>query len=100
MKKWLFLFVMIPTLGVAEIPTQQVQPVFITVHISTTRALRINTNMIRYFEAYYPPDDIYYGSDIYIVGASNSISVIEQPDEIELMLTPGYEKPKPKPKAK
>ena len=100
MKKWLLLFAMIPSMGFAEYPIQQVQPVFITVHISTTRALRINTNMIRYFEAYYPPDDIYYGSDIYLVGASNSISVIEQPDEIELMLTPGYEKPKSKPKAK
>lgn len=96
MKKWLLSIVMIASQSFAEIPTQQVQPVFISVHISQTRVLRINTNQIRYFEDYYPPNDLYYGSDIYIVGASNSISVIETPDEIELMLTPGYEKPKPK----
>ncbi len=96
MKKWLLLLAMIPSLAIAEIPTQQVQPVFISVHISTTRVIKINTNQIRWFEDYYPPDDIYYGSNIYMVGTNSSISVIEKPDEIELMLAPGYEKPKPK----
>ena len=96
MKKWLLSIVMIASESFAEIPTQQVQPVFISVHISTNRVIRINTNMIRWYEDYYPPDDLYYGSDIYMIGASNSISVIEKPDEIELMLAPGYEKPKPK----
>ena len=96
MKKWLLLLAMIPSLGFAEIPTQQVQPVFISVHISTNRVIKINTNLIRWFEDYYPADDLYYGSNIYLVGNNGAFSVIEKPDEIELMLAPGYEKPKPK----
>ncbi len=96
MKKWLLLLAMIPSIAIAEIPTQQTQPVFISVHISATRVLRINTNMIRWFEDYYPADDLYYGSNIYLVGNNGAFSVIEKPDEIELMLAPGYEKPKPK----
>ena len=96
MKKWLLSIVMIASQSFAEIPTQQVQPVFISVHISTNRVIRINTNMIRWFEDYYPSDDLYYGSHIYLVGNNGAFSVIEKPDEIELMLAPGYEKPKPK----
>ncbi len=96
MKKWLLLFAMIPTLAIAEISTKQVQPVFITVHLSTNRVIRINTNQIRLFEDYYPQDDLYYGSHIYLIGNSGPYSVLEKPDEIELMLAPGYEKPKPK----
>jgi hypothetical protein len=87
---------MIPCIAWAEIPKQKVQPLFIDVHISTNRVLHINTNMIRWYEDYYPPDDLYYGSDIYMVGSNNSISVIEKPDEIELMMSEGYEKLKPK----
>jgi hypothetical protein len=94
MKRLALLIAMIPTLSFGEIPISKVQPVFIDVHISTTRVLKINTNMIRWYEDYYPPDDLYYGSDIYLIGASNSISVIEKPDEIELMMSEGYEKPK------
>jgi hypothetical protein len=96
MKRWLLLFAMIPSMGFAEIPKQKVQPLFIDVHISTSRVLKINTNMIRWFEEYYPPDDIYYGSHIYLVGSNGAISVIEKPDEIELMMSEGYEKPKTK----
>lgn len=96
MKRLALLFAMIPSLAWAEIPKQKVQPLFIDVHISTNRVLHINTNMIRWYEDYYPPDDLYYGSDIYMIGASNSISVIEKPDEIELMMSEGYEKPKVK----
>lgn len=96
MKKWLLSIVMIASQSFAEIPTQQVQPVFISVHISQTRVLRINTNQIRWYEDYYPSDDLYYGSNIYMVGTNSSISVIEKPDEIELMLAEGYQKPKPK----
>ncbi len=96
MKKWILLFAMIPTLAFAEIPTQKTQPVFITVHISTNRVIKINTNMIRWFEDYYPPDDLYYGSHIYLVGNNGAFSVIEKPDEIELLMSEGYEKPKPK----
>ncbi len=94
MKRLALLFAMIPSLAWAEIPIQQVQPVFISVHISTNRVIRINTNMIRWYEDYYPPDDLYYGSHIYLVGNNGAFSVIEKPDEIELMLAPGYEKPK------
>lgn len=96
MKAWILFFAMIPCIAWAEIPKQKVQPLFIDVHISTNRVLHINTNMIRWYEDYYPPDDLYYGSDIYMVGSNNSISVIEKPDEIELMMSEGYEKLKPK----
>jgi hypothetical protein len=52
--------------------------------------------MIRWFEDYYPPDDLYYGSHIYLVGNNGAFSVIEKPDEIELMMSEVFEKPKPK----
>jgi hypothetical protein len=96
MKRLALLIAMIPSIAWAEIPKQKVQPLFIDVHISTTRVLKINTNQIRWFEEYYPQDDLYYGSNIYLVGNNSAFSVIEKPDEIELMMSEGYEKPKPK----
>jgi hypothetical protein len=96
MKRLVLLFAMIPTLSFAEIPTQKIQPVFISVHISETRVLKINTNQIRWFEDYYPSNDLYYGSHIYLIGSNGAISVIEKPDEIELMMSEVFEKPKPK----
>jgi hypothetical protein len=96
MKRLVLLFAMIPSMAWSEIPTQKIQPVFISVHISTNRVIKINTNQIRWFEDYYPPDDLYYGSHIYLIGSNGAISVIEKPDEIELMMSEVFEKPKPK----
>jgi esterase/lipase superfamily enzyme len=96
MKKWILLLAMIAGQAFGEYQVSQVQPVFIWVHLSEARIIRINTNQIRYYQEYYPGDDLYYGTDIFMVGNSNSISVIEKPDEIDLMLTDGYQKPKPK----
>jgi len=96
MKKLALLFAMIPSMAWSEIPISKVQPVFITVHISETRVLKINTNQIRWFEDYYPSNDLYYGSHIYLIGSNGAISVIEKPDEIELMMSEVFEKPKPK----
>jgi len=96
MKRLALLIAMIPGLAWAEIPIQKVQPLFISVHITTTRVLRINTNQIKWFEDYYPPDDLYYGSHICLVDSNQPYSVIEKPDEIELMMSEGYEKPNPK----
>jgi hypothetical protein len=61
------------------------RPLFIVVHTNTNRAIRLNVNAIRSYKQYYPYDDLYYKSEIVLIGGG-SLDVTEDPTEIDLML--------------
>jgi hypothetical protein len=76
---------LLSTSALAEYQTMVIQPKFIVLHMNQNRGIRINTNLIRYYQEYYPYDDLYFKGEIFLTDGTR-IPVQETTDDIDLML--------------